>query len=165
MVRVLFVCMGNICRSPTAEGVFRKLVESHGLEGEIAVDAAGTHDYHIGAPADDRSRSAAALRGVDLSRSRGRQVEPRDLDAFDYVLAMDRDNLRALKRMGSGSATLALFLEFAPDLGVSDVPDPYFGGADGFEIVLDMVEIAAQGLLADIRENHLAHGGPSPRAP
>jgi protein-tyrosine phosphatase len=146
--------MGNICRSPTAEGVFRQLVEARGLSAQIEVDAAGTHDYHIGAPADDRSRGAAARRGVDLSRSRGRQVDAGDLDTFDYVLAMDRDNLRALKRMGPGSATLGLFLEFAPDLGVSDVPDPYFGGADGFEIVLDMVEIAAEGLLADIRQTH-----------
>ena len=164
MVRVLFVCMGNICRSPTAEGVFRKLVHSNGLAGEIEIDAAGTHDYHIGAPADDRSRNAAARRGVDLSRSRGRQVDPGDLETFDYVLAMDRDNLRALKRIGPGSAALGLILDFAPGLGVSDVPDPYFGGADGFEIVLDMVEIAAEGLLADIRENHLAHARGTPPA-
>ena len=149
--------MGNICRSPTAEGVFRHLVESQGLSHQIQVDGAGTHDYHVGNPADDRSSWAAARRGIDLSRSRGRQVGPRDLEDFDYVLAMDRDNLRHLKRFPPGSATLGLFLEYAPELGRSDVPDPYFGGGDGFEIVLDLVETAAEGLLQDIRTTHLAH--------
>ena len=154
MVRVLFVCMGNICRSPTAEGVFRHLVESQKLEGQIQVDGAGTHDYHIGEPADDRSSRAAALRGIDLSRSRGRQVGPGDLNEFDYVLAMDQDNLRHLNGFPPGSATVGLFLEYALDLGRSDVPDPYFGGGDGFEIVLDLVETAAEALLQDIRRTH-----------
>lgn len=155
MIRVLFVCLGNICRSPTAEGVFRQLVEAQGLSDRIEVDAAGTHDYHIGKAADDRSRRAAAKRGIDISASRGRQVGNRDLDAFDYVLAMDRENLRHLKRMGAGRAELGLFMEYAPDLGMSDVPDPYFGGGDGFEVVLDMAEAAARGLLAEIRRTHL----------
>jgi protein-tyrosine phosphatase len=154
VVSVLFVCMGNICRSPTAEGVFRHLVESQGLGDQIQVDGAGTHDYHIGKPADDRSARAAARRGIDLSRSRGRQVAPRDLDAFDYVLAMDQDNLRHLKRFSPGSATLGLFLEYAPELKRSDVPDPYFGGGDGFEIVLDLVETAAKALLINIQRIH-----------
>ncbi len=154
LIRVLFVCLGNICRSPTAEGAFRHLVSAEGLDGQIEVDAAGTHDYHIGKPADDRSRRAAAKRGIDLSRSRGRQVGKRDLDTYDYVLAMDRDNLRHLQHMGGGSAELGLFLEYAPDLGVAEVPDPYFGGGDGFEVVLDLAEAAAQGLLAEIRRVH-----------
>jgi protein-tyrosine phosphatase len=149
--------MGNICRSPTAEGVFRHLVESQGLGDQIQVDGAGTHDYHIGSPADDRASRAAARRGIDLSRSRGRQVGQGDLNDFDYVLAMDQDNLRDLKRFPPGSATLGLFLEYAPELGMLEVPDPYFGDGDGFEIVLDLVETAAQGLLQDIRTTHLAH--------
>jgi protein-tyrosine phosphatase len=149
--------MGNICRSPTAEGVFRQLVESQGLADQIQVDSAGTHDYHIGAPADDRAFRAAARRGIDLSRSRGRQVGQGDLNDFDYVLAMDRDNLRHLNRFPPGSATLGLFLEYAPELGKSEVPDPYFGGGDGFEIVLNLVETAAEGLLEDIRTTYLAH--------
>ena len=157
MVRVLFVCLGNICRSPTAEGVFRQLVAGEGLEGQIEAEGAGTHDYHIGAPADERSRRAAAGRGIDISGSRGRQVHRGDLKAFDYIVAMDRDNLRHLKRMSRGDgANLHLFLDFAPELGVPDLPDPYFGGADGFEIVLDMAEAASRGLLAEIRRTHFS---------
>ena len=157
-IRVLFVCMGNICRSPTAEGVFRKLVEAEGLSAAIAIDSAGTHDYHIGEASDPRTVAAAAARGIDLSRRRGRQVSAADFDRFDYVLAMDGDNLRHLAALAgkAGAGKLGLFLDFAPELGVREVPDPYFGGADGFARVLDLVEAGARGLLGELRKRHLS---------
>ena len=148
-VKVLFVCMGNICRSPTAEGVFKHFVVKAGLAGQILSDSAGTHDYHVGDPPDGRTQQAAACRGYDLSNLRGRQVSERDFSEFDYVLAMDRHNLRMLERLcpPEHAHKLKLFLEFGPDTGPREVPDPYYGGSDGFERVLDMVELAAQGLL------------------
>jgi len=155
-VSVVFVCMGNICRSPTAEAVFRHYVESAGLAGQILVDSAGTHDYHIGDKPDSRAQRAAQQRGYDMSQLRGRQVEPEDFRRFDYVLAMDTANLEILQRIapqGSGSR-LGLFLEYARHHAEREVPDPYYGGADGFERVLDMVEDAAQGLLEEIRQQH-----------
>ncbi len=152
-VSVLFVCMGNICRSPTAEGVFARKVQEAALTDRIRIDSAGTHAYHIGNPPDPRTRQVALRRGYDLSRLRARKVEPVDLERFDHVLAMDADNLAGLERlMTAGSrARVALFMDFAPSYGVSDVPDPYYGGESGFERVLDMVEIAAEGLLQSIR--------------
>ncbi|HTN93351.1 MAG TPA: low molecular weight protein-tyrosine-phosphatase [Gallionella sp.] len=155
-VSVVFVCMGNICRSPTAEAVFRHYVESAGLAGQISVESAGTHDYHIGDKPDSRAQRAAQQRGYDMSQLRGRQVEPEDFRRFDYVLAMDTANLEILQRIapqGSGSR-LGLFLEYARHHAEREVPDPYYGGADGFERVLDMVEDAAQGLLEEIRQQH-----------
>ena len=156
-VRVLFVCMGNICRSPTAEGVFRRLVSAAGLDTVIATDSAGTHDYHIGEAPDPRTVAAAATRGVDLSWRRGRQVSAADFDRFDYVLAMDGDNFRHLAALAGKRAEgkLSLFLDYAPEVGEREVPDPYFGGADGFEHVLDLVEAASRGLLAELRRRHL----------
>lgn len=156
-VAVVFVCMGNICRSPAAEGVFRHYVEDAGLSEHISIDSAGTHDYHGGNPPDERMQSAALRRGYDLSALRGRQVVAADFSRFDYVLAMDKDNLAILHRLApSGSATQAkLFLEFAQQHAEREVPDPYYGGGDGFERVLDMVEDAAQGLLQHIRQQHL----------
>jgi protein-tyrosine phosphatase len=150
--RVLFVCMGNICRSPTAEGVFKRLVTNAGLDAEIESDSAGTHDYHIGDPPDGRSQSAARRRGCDLSTLRARQVAHDDFAAFDYVLAMDETNLTALRGLCPANyrERVKLFLEFAPEAGRRDVPDPYYGGAQGFEDVLDLVELAAQGLLDHI---------------
>jgi len=151
-IRVLFVCMGNICRSPTAEGVFRHLVEEQGLGEKIIIDSAGTHDYHIGDAPDARSQAAAARRGYDLSRLRARQVLREDFRAFDYILAMDEANLGLLQQQCPDDCRerLKLFLEFADDGGLREVPDPYYGGAQGFERVLDLVEHAARGLLRDI---------------
>lgn len=155
-VKVLFVCMGNICRSPTAEAVFRHHVEKAGLLEHIQIDSAGTHDYHIGDAPDARTQRAARKRGYDMSNLRGRQVEVGDFAHFDYVLAMDEANLEMLQRLRPRDAQshLGLFLEFAERHSEREVPDPYFGGADGFERVLDMVEDAADGLLKQIREQH-----------
>lgn len=152
--RVLFVCMGNICRSPTAEGVFRKLVGDRGLDALIESDSAGTHDYHIGEPPDARSQEAAARRGYDLGMLRARQVGVEDFAAFDHVLAMDQANRTALLHLCPQQyrERVRLFLEFAPQCGRREVPDPYYGGARGFEDVLDLVEAAAQGLLNHIKK-------------
>lgn len=156
-VNVLFVCLGNICRSPTAEGVFRRLVESEGLAESVGVASAGTGDYHVGEKPDARARAAASRRGIDLSPIRARQATREDFERFDYVLAMDRRNFDALRRLcpPGREDRLALFLDFAPEIGLADVPDPYYGGRDGFEHVLDLVEAAARGLLDDIRKRHL----------
>lgn len=153
-VSVLFVCMGNICRSPTAEAVFRARVEEAGLVQHILMDSAGTHDYHIGDPPDTRTQHAAQQRGYDMSALRGRQVEAADFSRFDYVLAMDRANLAILQRLCPNDAEghLGLFLEFASRHVQREVPDPYYGGTDGFERVLDMVEDASEGLLQHIRK-------------
>ncbi|MEF3192854.1 MAG: low molecular weight phosphotyrosine protein phosphatase [Halothiobacillaceae bacterium] len=152
-VSVLFVCMGNICRSPTAEGVFRRKVAEAGLSGRIRIDSAGTHAYHVGNPPDPRAIQAAQRRGYDLSGLRARKVEVSDFSRFDYVLAMDEDNLAILERLmpTESSSRVALFMAFAPEYGAREVPDPYYGGPAGFEQVLDMVEAAAEGLLETIR--------------
>jgi len=153
MIKVLFVCMGNICRSPTAQGVFVRQVAQAGLEHLIDTDSAGTHDYHIGEPPDPRSQEAALRRGIDLSDQRARQVKHTDFAEFDYVLAMDEDNYAELRMQcpPQHKHKLRLFLDFAANTSAREVPDPYFGGARGFEHVLDLAEMAAQGLLADIR--------------
>jgi len=156
MVRVLFVCLGNICRSPTAEGVFRKVVDEAGLLEHIEIDSAGTHAYHVGAPPDTRAQAAAKRRGIDLSRLRGRRATDTDIERFDYVLAMDaenHDNLLAICPVGL-EHKIRLFLEFAPNRPEREVPDPYYGGDNGFERVLDMIEEASEGLLADIRGHY-----------
>ncbi len=156
MVKVLFVCLGNICRSPTAHGVFLHLVEREGLADRIEVDSAGTHAYHVDDPPDPRAQAAAAKRGVDLSRLRARKALQEDFQVFDYVLAMDRSNYEHLSALCPPGAEdkLRLFLRFAPELGEDEVPDPYYGGTAGFERVLDMIESAAEGLLAEIRLRH-----------
>ncbi len=156
-VGVIFVCMGNICRSPTAEAVFRDYVEKAGLLESIHIDSAGTHSYHIGESPDARTQHAARRRGYDMSKLRGRQVEAEDFLRFDYVLAMDEANLANLRQLRPSGAQshLGLFLEFAERHREREVPDPYFGGADGFERVLDMVEDAANGLLQHILQRHL----------
>jgi protein-tyrosine phosphatase len=153
-VSVLFVCMGNICRSPTAEAVFSQYVEHAGLSEFITIDSAGTHDYHIGQPPDKRTQRAALQRGYDMSSLRGRQVDLADFHRFDYVLAMDIANLDNLQRLAPlDSQTQAkLFLSYARNHAEHEVPDPYFGGAEGFERVLNMVEDAAEGLLQHIRQ-------------
>ncbi len=157
MVKVLFVCMGNICRSPTAHGVFVKILEDQSLTSVVQVDSAGTHAYHIGKGADERSQLAASRRGIDLSALRARQVKPADFHEFDYVLAMDDDNLQHLEMICpvEQRKKLQLFMTFAPQMKKREVPDPYYGGGSGFEQVLDLVEAAAEGLLQDIKENHL----------
>ena len=156
MVRVLFVCLGNICRSPTAEGVFRSVVARAGLEQHVEVDSAGTHAYHIGDPPDLRAQQAARRRGVELGALRGRKATRVDIERFDYVLAMDEENYQNLMAIcPAGLETkVRLFLEFAPDRPEREVPDPYFGGDAGFERVLDMIEEASAGLLAHLRKQH-----------
>ncbi len=150
-VSVLFVCMGNICRSPTAEAVFRDYVERAGLVNSILIDSAGTHDYHIGHSPDMRSQQAASGRGYDMSDLRGRKFEYQDFERFDYILAMDKANLAILQSLAPADYPLGLFLEYANHYAGHEVPDPYFGGAQGFEDVLDRVEDAAHGLLQHIR--------------
>lgn len=155
-MRILFLCMGNICRSPTAEGVFRKLVVEAGDAHWIEIDSAGTHDYHVGDPPDARALAAARRRGVDLSSLRARRLEPDDFVRFDLLLAMDEQNLRdalaiARERPEAPTERLRLFLDYAPAVGMREVPDPYYGGASGFEHVLDLVEAAARGLLEELR--------------
>jgi protein-tyrosine phosphatase len=151
--RVLFVCMGNICRSPMAEGVFKHYVHSAGLTEEIVSDSAGTHGYHEGDAPDPRAQAAASRRGYDLGSLRARQVRRDDFDEFDYVLAMDEANLRLLERMcpPQHAHKLRLFLEIGGDGTRREVPDPYYGNAQGFERVLDMVEEGAQRLLRHLR--------------
>lgn len=153
MVKVLFVCLGNICRSPTAEGVFRKLVQDEKLEHHFIIDSAGTHAYHIGEPPDERAQEACARRGIDISGLSGRKAIAADIERFDYVLAMDRENFENLIDIcPPGHETrIRLFMEFAADRPEEEVPDPYFGGPSGFDRVLDMIEDAARGLLEDIR--------------
>jgi protein-tyrosine phosphatase len=156
MPAVLFVCTGNICRSPTAEGVFRAVVEENGMTGAVTVDSAGTGGWHVGEPPDPRSCEAALRRGVDITGQRARQVRKDDFDRFDIIVALDESHLRQLElmRRDGHPNRPRLFLDFAPALGLRDVPDPYYGGPDGFENVLDMIEAASAGLLAEIRANH-----------
>lgn len=153
IVRVLFVCTGNICRSPTAEGVFRDLIEREGLAPSVFVASAGTHAYHEGSGADDRSAAAAAKRGIDLGRHVARQVRDTDFHTFDWVFAMDRSNHAELLERAPAEhrEKVRLFLPLAPELGRVEVPDPYYGGRRGFEDVLDMIEAASAGLLAELR--------------
>ena len=158
---VLFVCTGNICRSPTAEGVFRKLVADAGMSGAILADSAGTHGYHIGEPPDTRAQSAAAKRGYDLSGLRARRVERADFERFDLIVAMDRGHLAILSRMaGSAAHKLKLMMAYASRFNEEDVPDPYYGGAQDFEQVLDLLEDGARGLLDSVRA---ATPDPAPR--
>jgi len=153
-VKVLFVCMGNICRSPTAHGVFEDLVEKEGLSHLIEVGSAGTHAYHIGEEPDQRSQQTAQQRGIKLGHLRARKAIADDFEIFDYVLAMDNDNLHSLTQIcpGQHMDKLKLFLDFAPQLKpIREVPDPYYGGPRGFDNVFDLVEQASQGLLLDIK--------------
>ena len=154
MTKVLFVCLGNICRSPTADGIFREIIKREKLEQKIIVDSAGTGDWHIGKAPDSRTVAAAKKRGYDLSLLRARQVITADFDEFDYVLAMDNSNLRDLHslRPTHFAGHLGLFLDFGSRKTHREVPDPYYGGHDGFELVLDLVEEAAEGLLTHIRQ-------------
>ena len=152
-MKVLFVCMGNICRSPTAEGVFAKMVADEGMDNLIEIDSAGTHAYHVGETPDPRARKHAAMRNVKLDHLRARKAVSEDFHEFDLVLAMDKDNYAILEEICPAGMEhkLQLFLDYAPNLPNSEVPDPYYGGTKGFERVLDMVEEASRGLLKSIR--------------
>ena len=154
-VRVLMVCLGNICRSPTAEAMLRKKAHEAGLDGRIEVDSAGTSDYHVDSPPDRRAVAHGERRGLRMQQLRGRQVERADFDRFDWILAMDEDNLAHLERLrpAGSRAKVALLMSFAPDAGAREVPDPYCGGADGFEHVLELTAAAADGFIASVRSN------------
>jgi protein-tyrosine phosphatase len=154
-VHVLFVCMGNICRSPTAHGVFQALVDAQGLGNSIRVDSAGTHSYHAGSAPDPRSQATARARGVDISGLRARRFVSGDFHDFDYLLAMDRDNLADMLsiRPDDAGARAELMLDYAPHLDHREIPDPYYGN-DGFDLVYDLVEQASRGLLEKLRSRH-----------
>ncbi|WP_299875909.1 low molecular weight protein-tyrosine-phosphatase [uncultured Cocleimonas sp.] len=159
-VSVLFVCMGNICRSPTAEGVFRHTVKQRNLLDSIDIDSAGTHAYHIGEQPDSRSQKTALSKGIDLSSQTARKAVVEDFNGFDYIIAMDRSNYENLKHLGEQSeydrkAKLHLFMEFTSVWDNDEVPDPYYGGDNGFDQVFDMVQAAAEGLLEHIIKNDL----------
>lgn len=152
--RVLLVCMGNICRSPTAEGVLRYFVKINKLGDKVEVDSAGTHGYHVGEAPDSRTQRAAAVRGYNLSQLRARKVARQDLDYFDLILAMDKSNLDNLKRMATPEQQerMQLFMSYARNFDDDEVPDPYYGLGHGFDLVLDMVEDASLGLLEEIKK-------------
>lgn len=157
MVGVLFVCTGNICRSPTAEGVFRARAHAAGLLARLDVDSVGTHDYHVGEPPDARAIAHAARRGIDIAGLRARKLAREDFSRFDYVLAMDRGHERILLRQaGAQKDRVRLFLDFVPELAGQDVPDPYYGDARDFERVLDLVEPASAALIEHIRRTHFS---------
>ena len=160
MVRILFVCMGNICRSPLAQGVFESVLRREGLEGEVFVDSAGTGPWHAGHPPDERAQRSASSRGLDLSSQRARRVTPDDCHTFDYVLTMDEENYRTVAALCRGGDTeVRPFLDFAPGRAETEVPDPFYGGSQGFEHVMNLVEEASEGLLEEIKEKHLADHG------
>ena len=152
-VRVLFVCLGNICRSPTAHGVFQTLLEKRGLSASVRVDSCGTGGWHVGEAPDSRATAEAQSRGYDLSGLRARQFQFEDFQRFDYILAMDLSNLSDLRALCPPhySGHLGLFLPFAPAVTTREVPDPYYGGGDGFSHVLDLVEAASEGLIKELR--------------
>jgi protein-tyrosine phosphatase len=155
--RILFVCLGNICRSPMAEGVFRRVAEEEGLIDRFEIDSAGLGDWHIGQAPDHRAQKAARSRGVDISDQSARQVVDQDFDRFDLLLVMDRSNYAELKARAPHEARAKIrpFLDFAPHVGTRDVPDPFFGGAEGFDRALDLIEAAARGLLASLAGEEL----------
>ena len=151
-IKVLFVCMGNICRSPTAQGVFEALVVQQGLSQQMTIDSAGTHAYHVGEKPDQRSQNAAKQRGIDLFRQKARKIKADDFDHFDYIVAMDRANYTDLRVICPSGLQhkLHLLMHFSPVWNTDEVPDPYYGGTNGFEHVLDMVESASEGFLLHI---------------
>ena len=153
--RVLMVCLGNICRSPTAEAMLRSKVHAAGLDDRIEVDSAGTADYHVDSPPDRRAVAHGEKRGLKMRHLRGRQVSREDFERFDFILAMDEDNFADLQRLRppGSRAKVALLMSYAPRAGSRVVPDPYYGAADGFEAVLDLVEAAADGFIASVLSN------------
>ncbi|MGH8704053.1 MAG: low molecular weight protein-tyrosine-phosphatase [Burkholderiales bacterium] len=152
-MKLLLVCTGNICRSPTAAGVLQRLAHESGLS--LSVDSAGTHDYHVGEPPDERAQEHARRRGYDLSRLRARQIAQHDFAAFDLVLALDRGHLSILERLCPREQRhkLRMLMDFAPAAGVRDVPDPYYGGPEDFEKALDLIEAASRGLIGHLRDH------------
>lgn len=155
-ISVLFVCLGNICRSPTAEGIFRDQVAQAGLSDKIHIDSAGTGDWHLGKAPDHRMQAAAATRGYDLSTLKARQIQPEDLEAFDYLLVMDKQNQADVEALATELEQIdkvRLLLSFNPS-AISEVPDPYYGGESGFHQVIDLVESACKRLLVQLRKNH-----------
>lgn len=157
MIRVLFVCLGNICRSPTAEGVFRDLVAREGLADKIVTDSCGTSGWHKGDPPDSRAQQEAKQRGINISDLESRETRSSDFTDFDFIIAMDDNNFQTLNAMcpAQHASKIHMFLAFAPDIAVTDVPDPYYGGADGFANVFDMIDAASSGLLTHIRDTRL----------
>jgi len=159
--RVLMVCMGNICRSPTAEGVLRHFIKINGLEKIVEVDSAGTHGYHVGEPPDPRTQRAAMARGYDLSQMRARRVAPQDLEYFDLILAMDKSNLSNLRRLATPECQgrIKLLMEYSEDFDDDEVPDPFYGLGHSFDLVLDMIEDAAKGLVKELKQRLLPPSG------
>ncbi len=160
MVKILFVCLGNICRSPTAEGVCRHVAQQRGMDKRLLIDSAGTSAWHVGEKPDRRASAEAARRGIDLSTQRSRQVEARDFERFDYILAMDTENLRELRQRCPVQYRDKLHrcLDYAPATAEKDVPDPYYGGPGGFAHVFDIIEASVHGLLDEIEQNHPRKG-------
>lgn len=158
MIRVLFVCMGNVCRSPMAQGIMQKLLEQHDLDDQVLVDSAGTHAYHLGRSPDPRAILAAQARGIDIRHLRARQAEPRDLKEFDLVLVMDEQNYDTLSFICTDPTQrekIGYLLDYAPHFATRTVPDPYYGGDMGFEKVMDMLEDACLGLLRHLQDRYL----------
>jgi protein-tyrosine phosphatase len=153
--RLLFVCLGNICRSPMAEGVFRRVAEDEGVLHLFDIDSAGLGDWHVGQAPDTRAQTAAQNRGIDISGQSARQIEPGDYDRFDLLLAMDGSNYQELVQLAPSEARhkIRRFLDFAPHVGTADVPDPFYGGSEGFDHALDLIEQAARGLLAELLDD------------
>lgn len=157
MIRVLFICTGNVCRSPLAQGVFEALVQRESLEGEIYVDSAGTRAYVPGRAPDPRAQESARRRGLDVSSQRARRIRPEDCEEFDYVLTMDEENYQTVAALCRGcNCEVKALLDYAPGWPETEVPDPFYAGLEGFEHVLDLVEEASEGLLEEIKKKHLA---------
>ncbi|CAN5887901.1 low molecular weight protein-tyrosine-phosphatase [soil metagenome] len=155
MVSILFVCMGNICRSPIAQGVFEDIARREGLDGDLSVDSAGTHGfYHSGEPPDPRAQESVLARGIDISGQRARLLDPEDCRRFDYILTMDENNFRVVAGLCRGGAKIRALLDYTPG-PETNVPDPYSGGPEGFRHVLALIEEASEGLLREIRDRHL----------
>ena len=153
-MKILFVCMGNICRSPMAEGYFRHLLAQRGSHLDVELDSAGTHGYHVGSPPDRRAIVASERRGIDITDLKARNVMAADFERFDYIVAMDQDNVADLKERSDADchAKIRLFLKYSENAAIQDVPDPYYGGATGFERVLDLIEEAAEGLFREVEQ-------------
>jgi len=151
-ISVMFVCLGNICRSPMAEGVFRQVVDDAGLSHRFKIDSSGTGSWHVGRPPDIRAQQALGLRGIDISAQRARQVARDDFKTFDLVLAMDRANHNRLHSLAPDvyEPNIRLFMKYAPEMGICEIPDPFFGGAEGFDYVRNLIEVASRGLLASL---------------
>jgi protein-tyrosine phosphatase len=160
VISILFICTGNICRSPVAQGVFEYVARREGLADEIEVDSAGTHGfYHAGEPPDPRAQESTLSRGIDISGQRARLLDPEDCQRFDYILTMDERNYRMVSALCQGTAVVRPFLDFATDSPQREVPDPYYSGPDGFAYVLGLIEDASEGLLDDVRARHLTDRG------